>query len=423
MDNTRLSLLLASIASLQSCNGPWNMEPESPEPLQLRISAMPIAGRRYDTIWVERIQPIDLTRRGVEFVKPGSWLRIVQLDGNRLDTVVYRKSEDTPRAWITDSRVVAPFGATLKLEAHIAWNSAGDFPAGDETTHSDISAQTVLPRRYELRKVALAPLDMLFRSLSVSGNPGSASALLALLDAESRENVRRYSVTEATCDSFLQGRFVLRPFRSGDTAWAILDDRIVEGARGVPVKRALRPILVSQSLDRERWGGLVSVVGYDPSRARILGPIQRVGFEIRGDWTVGHEDSVGMFQPGDSRMLSVDEPDQPGMAGYPDTMSLPAMVLGYTGRNVVRTLAVERSYITNHNTMMENSSGAWSFSALHGASGFFAGAAADSFEIHLQAAADTFSVASLRKVWCGELAKTSPEKRAPWTAGVDCKGD
>lgn len=423
MKNFLFAAAFVGMVSLQSCNGPWNMEPEAPDPLRLRIWAMPVAGRTYDTIWVERIQPIDLQRRGVEFIKPGSWLRIVQNDGNRQDTIVYRQSAATPRAWITDSRVVGAWGATLSLQAHIVWNSANDFPSGDQTTESEISAQTVLPRRYELRKDALVPLDALFRTLSVSGDPASASALLAQLGEESPEKVRRYSVTEATCDSFLQGRFVVRPFRSGDTAWSILDDRIVQGSTGAPVKRSLRSILVTQVVDRERWGGLVSAVGFEPSRARILSPIQRVEFQIRGDWTVGHDDSVGLFQPGNSRMLSVDEPDQPGMQGYPDTMSLPMMVLGYTGANVVRTLAVERSYLSYHNTMMENSSGAWSYSTIQGATGFFSGAAADSFVVHIKAARDTFAVASLRKTWCGELAATSPEERAPWTANVDCKGD
>lgn len=415
--------LVAAMAFLQSCNGPWNMEPEDPPPPLLRISAMPVAGKPYDTIWVERIQPIDLARRGVEFVKPGSWMRIVQTDGNRQDTIVYRQSPGTPRAWIADSSRVVPWGASLSLEAHIVWNSADDFPAGDRTTESDIAANTVLPRRYELRKDALAPLDVFFRSLSAGDDPGSASALLDLLKEEDAARVRELFVTEATCDSFRQGKFVLRPFKSGDSLWAILDDRIVEGAFGDPVKRSLRPVLVAQVVDRERWGGLVSSIGFDPSRARILGPIQRVDFQIRGDWKVSREDSANLFQPGNSRMLSVDEPDQPGMRGYPDTMSLPVMVLGHTGRNMVRTMAVERSYLNYHGTMMDNESGAWSYSAIRGASGFFSGAAADSFEIQVRAVRDTFAMGALRRAWCAELASVPSEKRAPWTVGVDCSGE
>lgn len=417
-----IATLVAAMVSLQSCNGPWNLEPEDPPPPTLRVSAMPVAGRTHDTIWVERIQPIDLARRGADFVKPGSWMRVVQTDGIRHDTVVYHQSPGTPRAWITDSRAVVPYGGELSLEAHIVWNSADDFPAGDRTATSDLSGRTVLPRRYELRKEALAPLDVFFRSLSAGEDPGSASALLSLLTAENASRVRELSVTESTCDSFRQGRFVLRPFRSGDSLWAILDDRIVEGDMGSQVKRSLRPILVAQTVDRERWGGVASSIGFDPTRARILGPIQRVDFQIRGDWAVNHEDSAKMFQPGNSRMLSVDEPDQPGMRNYPDTMSLPVMLLSLTGTNVVRTLAVERSYLSYHSAMMDNESGAWSYSAIQGASGFFSGAAADSFVVHVRAARDTFAMDALRRAWCVEFASTSPEKRAPWTAGVDCSG-
>ncbi|HNY30563.1 MAG TPA: hypothetical protein PKO15_06715 [Fibrobacteria bacterium] len=409
-----------ALASLQACNGPWNMEPEDPPPSSLRVSAMPLAGRTFDTIWVERIQPIDLARRGLEFVKPGSWLRIVQEDGSRRDTIVFRPASGTPRAWTTDSKVVAAYGAKLFLQGRIVWNSAPDFPAGDRTAESEISASATLPARYALRKEALAPLDALFATLSSGGDPGSASELLAALLREDSARVRRHSVGLATCDSFRQGRMVFRRIRSGDTLWAVQDDRVVEGTRGSEIKRSLRPILVAQDVDRGHWGGLVSSVGFEPGRAFVLGPIQRVEFEIRGDWNVGYDDSVRMFQPGNSVMLSVDAPDQPGMSGYPDTMSLPLMVLAHTGRNMVRTMAVERSYVAYHQAMMENESGAWNYSSIHGANGYFVGAAADSFEIHLRAVRDTFAMDALRRTWCKEIADLAPHERAQWTYGVDC---
>jgi hypothetical protein len=137
---------------------------------------------------------------------------------------------------------------------------------------------------------------------------------------------------------------------------------------------------------------------------------------------VGHDDSVAMFQPGNSRMLSVDDPEQGTMMGYPDTMQLPQMVLSHTGRNVVRALAVDRTYAIYHRTMMENESGAWNYAAVKGAQGYFAGAAPESLDVFMMAARDTFPVASLRRTWCRELSSTPPRKRATWTAAVDCSG-
>lgn len=420
--NKLLSLLVCGLG-LSACDGPWNMEPEPPAPPQLRVSGMPVAGRPFDTIWVERIQPMDLAERGIDFVKAGSWLRVLRVDGNRLDTVEYVRSPGTPRAWIPVSPDTVPYGATLRLEARVVWNSAADFPSGDRTTESDIRGETTLPRFYRMRKEARAPLDMLFRTLSVSDRPGTATGLLAALEAEDAAGVARLGVTLATCDSFLQGRFVLRPFRTGDSAWAILDDALVDGPTGGRVKRSLRPIVLAQEVDRERWGGLVTSIGFDPSRARILGPIERLGFQIRGDWAVGYDDSVAMFQPGNSRMLSVDDPEQGTMMGYPDTMQLPQMVLSYTGRNVLRALAVDRAYAIHHRTMMEGESGAWNYASLKGAAGWFAGAAPESLEVFVKAARDTFPVASLRRTWCRELSSTPARERATWTSAVDCSGN
>ncbi len=423
MTRNKLSSLFVGALGLAACDGPWNLEPEPPAPLVLRVSAMPVAGRPFDTIWVERIQPMGLAERGIDFVKAGSWLRVLRVDGNRHDTVEYVRSPATPRAWIPVSPDTVPYGATLRLEAHVVWNSADDFPSGDRTTESDIRGETTLPRFYRMDKGMLAPLDMLFRTLSVADRPGTAAGLLAALDAEDAAGVARLGVTEATCDSFLQGRFVLRPLRSGDSAWAIMDDEMVDGPMGDRVKRSLRPIVLAQEVDHERWGGLVTSIGFDPARARILGPIERLGFQIRGDWTVGYDDSVAMFQPGNSRMLSVDDPEQGTMMGYPDTMQLPQMVLSFTGRNVLRALAVERTYAIHHRTMMENSSGAWNYTSLRGAQGYFAGAAPESLEVFVRAARDTFPVASLRRTWCRELSSTPARERATWTSTVDCSGN
>lgn len=423
MTRNTIASLFVCVLGLAACNGPWNMEPDSPDPLVLRVSAMPVAGRPYDTIWVERIQPMGLAERGVDFVKAGSWLRVLRVDGNRHDTVEYVRSPGTPRAWIPVLPDTVPYGATLRLEAHVVWNSAADFPSGDQTTESDIRGETTLPRFYRMHKEMLAPLDMLFQTLSVADHPGSASGLLAALKAEDAGEVARRGVTEATCDSFLQGRFVLRPFSSGDSAWMIMDDALADGPMGDRVKRSLRPIVLSQDVDRERWGGLVTSIGFDPSRARILGPIERVEYQIRGDWATSYDDSVKMFQPGNSRMLAVDDPQQATMMGYPDTMQLPQMVLSYTGRNVVRALAVDRTYAIHHRTMMENESGAWNYTALKGAQGYFAGAAPESLEVFVKAVRDTFPVASLRRTWCRELSATPPRERAPWTSTVDCSGN
>lgn len=405
---------------LASCDGPWNMEPEDPAPPRLRVSAMPVAGRTYDTIWLERIQAIDLAARGLAFVKPGSWMRVVRTDGPTPDTVVYRPSPDQPRAWIPQRSALVPYGATLRLEAHVVWNSADDFPRGDRTTESDLSAETTLPRKYALAKDMLAPLDALFGALSASATAVDAEALFSVLRGEDPGRVARFSVTPATCDSFLQGMFVVRSIRSGDTVWAILDDALGQGPLGEPVKRSLRPIQIRQDIDRERWGGMITAIGFDPSRARILGPVQRMGFEIRGDGKVRHSDSAAMFQPGDSRMLSVDDPEQPSILGYPERGELPMMVLNYTGRAVVRALAVDRSYASYHRAMMDNGSGAWSYTSVRGATGYFAGAAPDSLVFEVRAVRDTFSVAALRAAWCRDRAETAPEKLSPWELRVDC---
>lgn len=423
MTRKTIATLFVCAFGLVACDGPWNMEPDDPDPLVLRVSAMPVAGRPYDTIWVERIQPIDLSARGIDFVKPGSWLRILRVDGNRHDTLEYVRSPGTPRAWIPVSSDTVPYGATLRLEAHVVWNSAADFPSGDKTTESDISAETTLPRRYRMNKEMRAPLDMLFRTLSIADHPDSPSGLLAALVAEDERRVSRLGVTESTCDSFLQGRFLTRPFFSGESAWAILDDAMAEGPMGDRVKRSLRPIVLAQDVDRERWGGLVTSIGFDPGRARILGPIERLQYQIRGDWATTYDDSVGMFQPGNSRMLAVDDPEQGTMMGYPDTMQLPQMVLSYTGRNVVRALAVDRTYAIYHRTMMENESGAWNYTAVKGAQGYFAGAAPESLDVFMMAARDTFPVASLRRAWCRELSSTPARERATWASTVDCSAN
>lgn len=407
--------VLALAALLPSCQGPWNLQPQEPDPPTLRISALPVAGRTWDTVWVERIQPLALESRGLAFVGPGSWLRILVKKPLGEDTIRFEPSVENPRAWIArDRSALVPWGASLHLEAHLVWNSSAAFPGSTEWTESDVSGDATTPVRYGLKPTMGAPLDVFFRALAGGDGGADPAGLLEVLRSEDDAKVRGLGVTEATCDSFLRGRWVQRTFRSGDTAWAIADDRLVDDRFGRPIKRSLRPFLVEQEVDLQGWGGLVSAIEFDPTRARILGPIQRVGFEIRGNSTLEREDSLGLYQPGSSRMLSVDGPDQAGMMGYPQVMALPSMLLSVTGRNVVRTLAVDRAYVAYHQAMMENESGQWAYSSLHGATGFFSGGAADSLVFQVRAVRDTFALPVLREMWCADQAGRPARERPVW---------
>jgi hypothetical protein len=405
-----LSLSLLFLAA--GCDGPWNMEvgTSSGTLPRLSVSSLVVAGRGYDTIWLTRSLALtgtyDSTRT---FVDTGrSWMRIIRTDGSPApDTVDYHLAPPSAVAWIPGKASdLAVHGTHYRLEAHIVWDSAaawgGNGTAQKEWKTTTLSATTYTPSTYALGQSFQAPIEALFSQLAGSG----FSAFVAdTANAGMKDSLARRNVTSATIDSLRQGIPVFRSVNSGDTVWYVRSADAVTGLDGTSSLRQQRAYLISQTVERAVFGGVLSLQRFDTTRARILDPVTLKLYASLG----GTIDSASYYEAGSWRMTGFTEAYQSGLLYWPERMQLANLDIGYTGRNVFYAYSMDTLYALHLNGL-STSNTALPYTNISGGTGYFSGAAADSVSLYLMnPSADTISVSALHGAWCRDKRRTAAE--------------
>lgn len=420
---------LASLTSLtlSACNGPWNMDPDQgPQDPKLWVSMLLVADRPLDTLWLER--PLRLDRKAdiaAPFVDTAaSALAIVDPEAG--DTLRFRPVPGRAAAWVAeDTAYRVKHGTRYRFHAHVRWNAAREFPAGTDWKTETLTAETRVPVAYALDSVVQVPVEALHPSLSV-GLPAPIAAR-ARTDASYRKtlydslsalpeeaSLASRGVDEEAFAAYLEGQVVYRPMGREGTLHFIFDDAPARNGSGDVLMRYSLPFLFSQQVDKGDFGGLILSQRFDSTRARIVNPMLKGVMASHGM----ELDSVSQYQRGAVRPLSVQGAYTSGMEGYPGTLRVANMQWGYTGRNVLYAYSVDPQYYQYYKGLI--GSGAEGGGGLGGGSsrpqnvlrytnvgngeGYFAGAVADSFAVHIRAMRDTIPVAALREAWLRDQA-------------------
>jgi hypothetical protein len=417
---------LAAALSLAACNGPWNMEPDTaPRPIKLWASALLVAERPLDTLWLER--PISLGKkwdRKAAFIdEAASEIYIV---GGGKDTVRFRPSVDRPAAWLPmDTAYRVKRGTRYDLTARVRWNAAPDFPGGQAYRTETLRATTLVPRQFAFDSVFQVPVEALHRSLSVGlpagsiGRAHSDSAYrqrlydsLAALPGAGRFAAR---VSHTAFTDFIHGKAAFVPVRGEDTLHYIFDDSPVIDYTGRTQKRYSLPWLFTTRNDGKDFGGVILSQHFDSTRSRILDPITKFASEVFDQGL----DSAEFFQAGAIRPMIIGGSYFSGLKGYPDTLRLTNIMLGYTGRTVMHGYATDPHYWEYYKALFQTGSSqqtghgggntraqnALPFTNVENGEGYFCGAVADSVAFHVSAAKDTVDNALLRSAYQAKKAK------------------
>lgn len=422
---TKTLLLAAAAALLSSCNGPWNMMVEDGGRGQpkLWVSHFAVADLPFDTLWLERpwklTDAFDSTLQFVDTAR--TTIRVIRDDLR--DTLVFRPVPGLGNAWLPVRSLVVARGATYRLDARVVWRDADGGVRDDQ-----LSATTRVPRVYRLFDWGLAPIEALVPwAGEVDSVAKAPEARRAILD--------RYALTDKTLDSIRRNLPVYRQVAKGDTVWYIHDETRVPDIAGAEVQRAFRNYLFAQEMERDDWAGVLAVQNWDPEGSFVLNIIQKQFLRSSGETKI---DSVGLYQEGNLRTLTLEPGYNPGkglppsVTGVLDTLArftgtdiqpwtLSNALLGYTGRNVIRLYALDENHY-EYLSRLQNAGNANTlrFSNVSGGDGYFSSAASDSFPLFVRATQDTFSVRSLRTAWCRDRRDGAAKAGDPWDPGPLC---
>ncbi len=425
--NSKL-FLLASFFTLAACDGPWNVSPADytpPEPV-LRLSLFAVGGKPFDTLWLERTQPIDLIYDSTRAFVQSATIQIVDpLDGSKV--VDYAQVPGSAVAWTATSRVLPVAGKRYRLLAHVVWNADKNWPSSKTVITTDLVADAKVPQSWGVESAALVPVENLIPALSSGADVGDSATLLAPLEKDRPGTLARWLFTSAMLDSLRQGLPVFRTLHSGDSIWYISDDQhMVTNPDGKLVQRAYREILFNQHPGPD-FGGVFAVERFDINRARILDPLSKEIFASSGKKGFKQADSAQFFQPGVTRYAFGPYPAfSPDLFGWPRIYPFSNLTLAYTGLNTIYFYSVEQAYVIYQSQLMKQASGSSSaipYSNVQGGTGYFTMALVDSFQINLMATGvDTFSVQALHGAACRNEWKSSVTDHTPFDSLVACKG-
>lgn len=425
----RKTILFAALLAMTACDGPWNTMPDdsqSSEPV-LRVSLFAVGGRNWDTLWLERTQPLsqsyDSTRA---FVDPAGTSMAVEDSRGRV-AMTWHLAASSAVAWVPDSQKAVSAGTEYVLRAHVRWNADWNWPAAATWRTADIQASTAVPATWSVDHVAKAPVEMLIPQLAAGGEVGEGTAILDSLDRRFPGWSARWGLTGATLDSLRRGAPVFRSVRSGDSLWYISDlDHKVTNFDGKTVERAYRQILFTQH-PGAGFSGEFAVNRFDPQGFRVLDPITKALRETLGKTSWSAKDSASLFQAGDTRYVfgpySAYAPD---LYGWPATFPFTNLYLTYTGINTFYFYSVDSQYVVYQSQLQKSASGdntALPYTNVKGATGYFAGALVDSFRIHnVVEGAQLFPVPGLRGAACRESYRKTVEDGRTFNPDPVCKG-
>jgi hypothetical protein len=395
--NLKISIIGTSLLLAACSMGPWNTQVgESTAHLpRVTLANLIVAGKAYDTMWITRSVSFDAkydsSRIFVDTAK--SWVRVIRLDGvGAPDTIPYALGRPLAVAWLPTKADTAAHGSRYRLEAHLRWDTASAFCAGEiapEWTVSDFSAETYTPSIYHLGQIS-APAEALLPAVAAAGKSGLAAYTTG------SDSLTRWGFGQAAMDSIANGSPVYRHVKNGDSVWYIRSDESCIAFNGAPNIRQNRPYLVSQTIDKRSFGGLLERQRFDSTRSRILDPITQ-----RLQNSTGQKfDSTRYYQRGQWRFVDFMESYQMDLPGWPDSLQLKNLDIGYTGLNVFYEYSMDSLYSPYINGLGGGLK--LPFTNIRGgATGYFSGAAVDSVRLFvLSPTVDTFQVQSLRGAWC-----------------------
>lgn len=415
--------LVATLLALASCDGPWNTYPAdytAPDP-QLRVSLFVVGGRNFDTLWLERTQPLSLTYDSTRSFVQSATIQVVAAEGEA-KVVDYHPVPGSAVAWVPDAPVKVVVGMRYRLKAHVVWNADKNWPSAATIQTTDLVADAKVPDSWSVDSVAQVPVENLIPELAAAADIGDGKVMMDSLEQRHPGMATRYGFTSATFDSLRQGAPVFRDLHSGDSIWYIWDNlHMVTNPDGKQVKRAYRNLVFRQRPGPD-FGGVFAVERFDPTRARILDPITKQFMVTVGQTRFERDDSAEYFQPGDTRYAFGPYPAfAPDLFGWPDYYPFSNLTLGYTGANTIYFYSVEEQYIL-YQSGLENRP-ELAYSNVTGGRGYFTAALVDSFSIYLQATGvDTFSVEALRGTACRNSWKDHLSDATPFDSLVACKG-
>jgi len=408
---TKIILTISVTTFLMACDGPWNMSvSDHAADRSLWLSGVQTAGRPFDTVWVEATNALEASYDEQSTVSgTGSWLRIYQDSAGVRDTVEYRLSSAQPHAWVpVDAQKRVRRAATLALSASIVKSDG---------TRQELSSSSYTQPFYALADSFAVPVEALHPSLAngtfrmaLQANQSNTAAVLKLigdLDPTGRF-FTKWNLHPEDLYAYAAGQAVMRNVyvKGHDTLWYVSDESIVQslsfpGQVPAPQSATYRQWVLRQKVDRPSYGGSVFIQGFDPSRARIFGQIFR-----QFGKTLGHVDSSGYFQRGDTRTwTSAPKVGGSGLPAWPDSILLSNVYLGYTGRNRIYAWAVDSLYYEHYKALTGDvGDGQYEYTNVKGGKGYFTGAILDSATFDLEAAfPDTVQVTRLRAVWCDSI--------------------
>lgn len=417
---------LAVALALSACNGPWNMEPETGNrPVKLWASALLVADRPLDTLWLERPVSLGQPRDGALAYVDAAESQVYVV-GPAGDTVRFRPAPDRAAAWLpidTSHRVQR--GGRYDLVADVRWNASSKFPGGTEWRRETLRATTTVPRVFSFDPEFRVPVEAQHKSLSV----GLPDAVIRRARAESAYRDALYDslaalpgagaftakVDRAAFAAYLEGKAPLVPARGGDTLHYIHDGREAVDYTGRAQQRYALPWIFPTRNDGDDFGGIILSHHFDSTASRILDPITASILDVFGQ----DLDSAEYFQAGAVRPVIIGGSYFAGLQGYPDSLRLANMLLGYTGRTVLYGYSVDPVYWEYYRYMWQSGSAQGAglgggnsraqnvlpFTNVENGDGYFCGAVADSVAFHVQAAKDTLDNAALRAAWLADKAK------------------
>lgn len=421
-------LFATSILLLSSCDGPWSMSPAEytpPDP-QLNLSLFVVGGRDFDTLWLERTQPLELKYDSTRVFVQSADIQVVSADDGTV-LVKYSPVPGSAVAWVPQSQVKAVAGKKYRLNAHVVWNADKNWPSGVSTKTTDLVAEAKVPESWSVDKTALVPIENLIPALAAGADVTDSLTLLAPLEAEHPGTLAKWSMTSAMLDSLRSDKPVFRTMHSGDTIWYISDnEHVVTNPDGKQVKRAYRQILLRQHPSTD-FGGVFAVERWDVNRAYVLDPLTKEARRTFGMGDIKQDDSASFYQPGNTRYGYGPYPAYlPDLFGWPNIYPFSNLTLSYTGPNMLYIYSVQEDYVIYQSQRAQQAQGsntAPPFTNVKGGGGYFAAALVDSFLFNLSVSGtDTFTVQSLRGSACRSAWIDAMKNKTAFDSLVTCKG-
>lgn len=363
MTPTRSALSsLVLLATLSSCDGPWNtMPPDAESRSSLQVSLTLVSGRRFDTLRVQAPRPLDGSALPAGWIDVAKSTAVLRRQGST-DSVVYRPVPADPTLWVPVVRdsLVRP-GTSWDLALDVTWHDGGG------TRLDKIRGTARVPTGCGIGDVLRIPAPLRDRTLASDPRAGSG-----FLEASALDSLRK-------------GLLPWRDLSNGDTLWFPHAIEPFPDPRGVVVPLAFQKLSFALRRDPSLWGGVWAEMEFTASARRI------VSLRARREEGDDAEDPEELKIVGTRKVLEYEEAGEiDGDPTWPERWGLEADLFDRTGPVVLRVFFPEPGLLEWRRGFRSNRrANGLLRPKLTGAQGFVAGACADSLSFVVRATRDT----------------------------------